>query len=54
MPEWDEDEWKAECIATYGRVLTGEHGHWCPDWDFMPIDETCREFEACTCVGIKD
>ena len=23
--------------------------HACPDWDFMVIDETCPEWESCTC-----
>jgi hypothetical protein len=29
--------------------LTGEWKHYCPDWDFMAIDETCPEYDACTC-----
>lgn len=29
--------------------LKGEKRHFCPDWDFMAIDETCSEFESCTC-----
>lgn len=31
------------------RKLTGEKKHYCPDWDFMAIDENSPEFEACTC-----
>lgn len=31
--------------------LTGEKKHFCPDWDFMAIDETTPEFQACTCYG---
>lgn len=31
-------------------ALSGKQKHFCPDWDYMAIDETCREFEACTCV----
>lgn len=30
--------------------LKGEKKHFCPDWDFMAIDEFCPEFEACTCT----
>lgn len=30
--------------------LKGEKKHFCPDWDFMPIDEFSPEFEACTCT----
>lgn len=42
-PEWIEDSRKWR-----GRVLTGEYGHWCPDWDDLPIDETCPEW-PCPC-----
>ncbi len=42
--------WAKECMLFYGRILTGEKRHYCPEWDFMPIDETCEfEFEACNC-----
>ena len=42
--------WAKECMLFYGRILTGKKRHYCPEWDFMPIDETCEfEFEACTC-----
>jgi hypothetical protein len=33
--------------------LKGEKKHFCPDWDFMAIDEFCPEFEACTCTRFK-
>lgn len=29
--------------------LKGALKHFCPDWDYMAIDENCPEFEACTC-----
>lgn len=29
--------------------LSGKLKHFCPDWDYMAIDETMPEFEACTC-----
>lgn len=29
--------------------LTGRYKHYCPDWDYMAIDETCPEFESCLC-----
>jgi hypothetical protein len=29
--------------------LKGVKKHFCPDWDFMAIDETCPEFEGCSC-----
>ena len=43
-PDWVED-----CQRWWGKLLTGTHRHWCPDWDYLPIDNTCPEFEACTC-----
>ena len=43
MTEWEED-----CLKYWGKVLTGKHGHWCYDFDDLPIDETCQEFEFCT------
>jgi len=45
-PEWVED-----CKRWRGKVLTGEHSHWCPDWDLLPIDETTPEWP---CVCCKD
>ena len=29
--------------------LKGDHKHYCPDWDGLPIDETCPEFDCCSC-----
>lgn len=49
MTEFDED-----CMHFYGKVLTGEKKHFCPEWDFLPIDETRPEFEACTCEWEDD
>lgn len=36
----------------YAR-LTGARKHYCPDWDFMAIDETMHEFEACACTRFQ-
>ena len=47
------EDWKADCKKTHGRELRGEKWHWCSDWDYMPIDETCKEFEVCTCYRPK-
>jgi hypothetical protein len=42
--------WARECTFFYGRVLDGEKRHYCPEWDYMPIDDTCEmEMEACLC-----
>lgn len=30
-------------------LLKGEKKHYCPEWDWMAIDETCPEFGVCTC-----
>ena len=38
---------------THERDLVGKYSHWCPEWDFMPIDETCKEFEFCSCYPTK-
>lgn len=29
--------------------LVGENRHYCPEWDYMAIDESCPEFESCIC-----
>lgn len=42
-------EWIDDCMKYWGRVLTGKLGHWCYDWDGLPIDETCEEFSVCCC-----
>jgi hypothetical protein len=31
----------------------GEYRHFCPDWDYDAIDETCGEFECCLCDKAK-
>ncbi len=46
-PEKNQKEWQEDCMITYGEVLTGEHCHWCNEWDGLPIDETCSEYEFC-------
>lgn len=49
------DDWKEDCMHFHGRVLTGKDGHWCHDWDGLPIDETCvNEYACCTCVSESD
>ena len=47
------DDWKTDCKRWHGRLLVGEFSHWCPDWDYLPIDETTKEFSACTCVEFQ-
>jgi len=42
-------EFEEECLRWHGRNLTENYAHYCPDWDYLPIDETCVEFQSCTC-----
>lgn len=42
-PEFVEDS-----IKWRGHELTGRHTHWCPEWDGLPMDETCPEW-PCGC-----
>lgn len=43
-------DWMQDSKSERGRVLTGLKAHWCWDWDFMTVDETCEEYESCTCA----
>jgi len=44
-------QWVADSTKFRGKVLTGRYAHWCDDFDNLPVDETCEEFEnGCTCV----
>ena len=43
-------EFDQESMYFHGRILTGTHKHFCPDFDYFPIDETCSEYhQFCTC-----
>jgi hypothetical protein len=42
-------EWMEDSRRWRGRVLTGRCAHWCPDWDYLPIDETTPEW-PCVCA----
>lgn len=44
------ESWEADCLYWWGRVLDGEDCHWCRDWDDLPIDNTCEEYQNCTCI----
>lgn len=48
------EDWKEDCLRYHGKVLTGSNAHWCPDWDYLPIDDTCKEIECCTCGSFKE
>lgn len=43
--------WVHDCDRWRGLVLTGRYAHWCPQWDGLPMDETCPEW-PCQC-GIE-
>lgn len=48
---YNEEEWMQDCIKERGRILVGKFRHYCYDWDFMTVDETCEEFEnGCNCT----
>lgn len=49
--DWTEEEWLDVSLRWHGRPLVGNHRHFCNDWDDLPIDETCPEFDGCTCWG---
>ena len=48
------EEWKEDCIHHHGVVLTGKYAHWCPDFDYLAIDETVDEFKYCQCEWEKN
>jgi hypothetical protein len=43
------DSWEKNCLFEHGVILMGNKRHYCYDWDLMPIDETCAQFECCSC-----
>ena len=56
MPEFSPDQlqrhglqWCVDSTHWHGKVLSGDYCHWCPEWDDLPIDETCGEIVACMC-----
>jgi len=47
-------DWVEDCFKWHGQVLNGKNAHWCPDWDFLPIDDTCEEIKCCTCGDFNE
>ena len=43
------EDWIEDCNHHHGRLLTGKFAHWCPDFDYLAIDETVDEFQYCQC-----
>jgi hypothetical protein len=50
MSNWD--EFNEDCMHHHGKILTGEFRHFCPEFDYLPIDETVFEFQFCDCYCI--
>ena len=48
MSEHSQD-WIDDCRHFYGKVLNGAAGHWCAEWDGLPVDETVEEYAFCKC-----
>lgn len=40
-------DWIEDCLEWRGGILWGQYGHYCCDWDGLPIDETCPEWPCC-------
>ena len=49
MTEFEED-----CLPFWGKVLTGKYRHYCDEFDGLPIDETCFEFQFCLCFNDEE
>lgn len=45
-------DWVRDSYRWSGRPLLGRLGHWCPEWDELPIDETTPECPCSCSVGI--
>ncbi len=43
-------DWREDCMRERGKVLTGKYAHWCPDWDYLTMDETTPEW-PCACAN---
>jgi hypothetical protein len=44
-------DWIDDSLRWRGTILTGEYAHWCPDWDYLPIDETSSEWPCPCCMS---
>lgn len=47
-------EWQKNSLQEHGRILSGLFRHYCPEWDYMSLDETCYEYNACTCFKSRN
>lgn len=47
-------EWERDCLRERGRLLTGDFGHYCAEFDGLPVDETCgEEWDCCLCYRME-
>ena len=46
-------DWEADCYEFHGKFLHGTFQHYCAEFDGLPIDETCKEFDHCKCFDEK-
>ena len=44
-------ELEKEFLAYHNRKPFGNFAHFCPEFDFMPIDEKCTEIASCNCYS---
>ena len=42
-------QFEQDCLDFYGKILEGKYKHYCQDFDYLPIDETCFEYQFCLC-----
>lgn len=45
----EREDWKEQCLHWHGIILTGDYCHYCVDWNGLPIDENCMEWNGCVC-----
>ncbi len=45
----EQRDFGVDCMRERGRILTGLGAHYCHDWDGLTMDETCIEWNTCTC-----
>lgn len=50
--EYSDSQWDEDCLEWRGQPLIGLYAHWCPNYDNIPMDETCPEW-PCQC-GIEE
>lgn len=53
-PVGQTEEFKRDSLRERGRILSGRFAHYCYDWDFLTVDETCVEAVSCTDVEYDD